>query len=95
MTKNDEQAAYEEGMKDLPPMARAAIDQLREITNAQTDFIAHLLLALEQSGALTDAQIRSMISRWYRSYDPAPGFGEHAELAGEIESALDDLRALE
>lgn len=95
MKNDEEQAAYEEGMKDLPPMARAAIDQLREITNAQTDFIAHLLIALEQSGALTDTQIRSMISRWHRSYDPAPGFDEHAELADAIESALDDLRALE
>ena len=95
MTNRDEKAVYEEGMKDLPPMARAAINQLREITNAQTDFIAHLLIALERSSALSDAQIRSMLSLWYRSYDPAPGFDEHAQLAESIESVLDDLRALE
>ena len=95
MANSDEKTVYEEGMRDLPPMARAAIDQLREITNAQTDFIAHLLIALERSSALSDAQIRSMLSRWYRSYDPVPGFDEHAQLAASIESTLDDLRALE
>ena len=95
MATFEDDPAYNEGMKDVPPMARAAIDQLREITNAQTDFIAHLLIALERSSALSDAQIRSMLSRWYRSYDPAPGFDEHAQLADSIESVLDGLRALE
>ena len=95
MTTRDEKAVYEEGMRDLPPMARAAIDQLREITNAQADFIAHLLIALERSSALSEVEIRSMLSRWYRSYDPAPGFDEHARLAVSIESVLDGLRALE
>ncbi|MDM8181286.1 hypothetical protein [Marinobacter salarius] len=95
MANRDEKSVYEEGMRDLPPMARAAIDQLREITNAQTDFIAHLLIALERSSALSDAQIRSMLSRWHRSYDPAPQFDEHGQLADSIESVRDGLRALE
>lgn len=84
MTTFENDAAYNEGMKDLPPAARAASDQLRDITNAQTDFIAYLLVQLQRKGVLSDSEVHQMIERFRQHYGGRHGFDEHAPLAESV-----------
>ncbi len=84
MATFEDDPTYKEGMKDVPPMARAAIDQLREITNAQTDFIAYLLVQLQRKDVLSDTEVHHMIERFQRCYGGRPGWDEHGPLAESI-----------
>ncbi|MDW7748966.1 hypothetical protein [Halomonas sp.] len=83
---------FDELLKDVPVPIRASLKQLREITNAQTDFIAFLLLELESQGVLGEQERDAMIRRWYQLYRDRPGFDEHVPLADSVVDALDAQR---
>ena len=83
---------FSEFLKEVPAPIRASLEQLREITNAQTDFIACLLLELETRGVLGEQERGEMIRRWHQLYRDRPGFDEYAPLADSVVDALDAQR---
>ncbi|KTG26302.1 MAG: hypothetical protein HRT78_09750 [Halomonas sp.] len=90
MTKQP--SSFDEFLKDVPEPIRASLEQLREITNAQTDFIAFLLLELEEQNVLDEKSRNGMICRWYELYRDRPGFDEHVPLADSIADTVDAQR---
>ncbi|MDO0944621.1 hypothetical protein [Chromohalobacter israelensis] len=87
-----ENDGFDELLKDVPEPIRASLKQMREITNAQTDFIAFLLLELETQGVLQEQDRQEMIRRWCRLYRDLPGRDEYVPLAESIVDALDAQR---